>query len=35
MTDQDVVFHAEIHGSPFFLVKNIGTNECEEITLNK
>ena len=24
MTEQDIVFHAEIHGSPFFLVKNIG-----------
>ena len=24
MTDQDLVFHAEIHGSPFFLIKNIG-----------
>ncbi|HEU5446266.1 MAG TPA: ribosome rescue protein RqcH [Nitrososphaeraceae archaeon] len=22
MTDDDIVFHAEIHGSPFFLVKN-------------
>ena len=33
MTEQDVVFHAEIHGSPFFLVKNIGTNE-EEINQN-
>ena len=33
MTEQDVVFHAEIHGSPFFLVKNIGINE-EEINQN-
>ena len=29
MTEQDVVFHAEIHGSPFFLIKNIGINELE------
>ena len=29
MTEQDVVFHAEIHGSPFFLIKNIGSEELE------
>lgn len=29
MTEQDVVFHAEIHGSPFFLIKNIGSDELE------
>jgi hypothetical protein len=35
MTEQDVVFHAEIHGSPFFLIKNIGeVNEEEEINQN-
>lgn len=25
MTDQDIVFHAEIHGSPFFLIKNLNS----------
>ena len=35
MTEQDVVFHAEIHGSPFFLIKNIGeVNKEEEINQN-
>ncbi|HEY5737284.1 MAG TPA: ribosome rescue protein RqcH [Nitrososphaeraceae archaeon] len=29
MTDQDLVFHAEIHGSPFFLIKNIGLGSVE------
>lgn len=29
MTDQDLVFHAEIHGSPFFLIKNIGPDSVE------
>ena len=33
MTDQDLVFHAEIHGSPFFLIKNIGHNS-EDMTTN-
>jgi hypothetical protein len=33
MTEMDVVFHAEIHGSPFFLIKNIGMNE-EDINQN-
>src|SRR5215204_7687904 len=33
MTDQDLVFHAEIHGSPFFLIKNIGHNP-EDMTTN-
>jgi predicted ribosome quality control (RQC) complex YloA/Tae2 family protein len=33
MTEMDVVFHAEIHGSPFFLIKNIGINE-EDINQN-
>ena len=26
MTEQDIVFHAEIHGSPFFLIKNLRAN---------
>lgn len=26
MTEQDIVFHAEIHGSPFFLIKNLKSN---------
>jgi hypothetical protein len=33
MTEMDVVFHAEIHGSPFFLIKNIGLDE-QDITQN-
>jgi predicted ribosome quality control (RQC) complex YloA/Tae2 family protein len=33
MTDQDLVFHAEIHGSPFFLIKNIG-HTAEEMSTN-
>ena len=27
MTENDIVFHAEIHGSPFFLVKNVRNQE--------
>jgi predicted ribosome quality control (RQC) complex YloA/Tae2 family protein len=34
MTDQDLVFHAEIHGSPFFLIKNIGLDSVEGTTTN-
>jgi predicted ribosome quality control (RQC) complex YloA/Tae2 family protein len=33
MTDQDLVFHAEIHGSPFFLIKNIG-HSAEDMSRN-
>ncbi len=29
MTEDDIVFHAEIHGSPFFLVKNAKNNHNE------
>ena len=29
MTEDDIVFHAEIHGSPFFLVKNAKSNDNE------
>jgi predicted ribosome quality control (RQC) complex YloA/Tae2 family protein len=29
MTDDDIVFHAEIHGSPFFLVKNARNQDNE------
>ena len=29
MSEDDIVFHAEIHGSPFFLVKNARNNENE------
>ena len=32
MTDQDLVFHAEIHGSPFFLIKNIGLDSVDDDT---
>ena len=31
MTEEDIVFHAEIHGSPFFLVKN-ARNQVNENT---
>jgi len=30
MTDDDIVFHAEIHGSPFFLVKNARNQDNEK-----
>ncbi|HJU60154.1 MAG TPA: ribosome rescue protein RqcH [Nitrososphaeraceae archaeon] len=33
MTEMDIVFHAEIHGSPFFLIKNIGLRQ-EDINQN-
>ncbi|HJR85697.1 MAG TPA: ribosome rescue protein RqcH [Nitrososphaeraceae archaeon] len=29
MTEDDIVFHAEIHGSPFFLVKNVKNKDTE------
>lgn len=29
MTEDDIVFHAEIHGSPFFLVKNAKNQDTE------
>ena len=29
MTEDDIIFHAEIHGSPFFLVKNARNNDNE------
>ena len=32
MTDQDLVFHAEIHGSPFFLIKNIDLSSVDDDT---
>lgn len=31
LTDQDLVFHAEVHGSPFFVVKNVPTNGAEQL----
>ncbi|MGB8643089.1 MAG: ribosome rescue protein RqcH [Nitrososphaeraceae archaeon] len=31
LTDQDLVFHAEVHGSPFFVVKNLPSNDAEQI----
>jgi predicted ribosome quality control (RQC) complex YloA/Tae2 family protein len=31
LTDQDLVFHAEIHGSPFFVVKNVPSNGTEQL----
>ncbi len=30
MTENDIVFHAEIHGSPFFLVKNVNNQENQD-----
>jgi predicted ribosome quality control (RQC) complex YloA/Tae2 family protein len=29
MSEDDIIFHAEIHGSPFFLVKNAKSNDNE------
>lgn len=34
LTDQDLVFHAEVHGSPFFVVKNVPGNGAEQINLS-
>jgi predicted ribosome quality control (RQC) complex YloA/Tae2 family protein len=31
LTDQDLVFHAEIHGSPFFIIKNVQSNGVEQL----
>jgi predicted ribosome quality control (RQC) complex YloA/Tae2 family protein len=31
LTDQDLVFHAEVHGSPFFVVKNVPSNGAEQL----
>ena len=33
MTEDDIVFHAEIHGSPFFLVKNARNQDNENTNL--
>ena len=30
MTENDIIFHAEIHGSPFFLVKNVNNQEKQD-----
>ncbi|MDW0251085.1 MAG: ribosome rescue protein RqcH [Nitrososphaeraceae archaeon] len=30
MTENDIIFHAEIHGSPFFLVKNVINQEKQD-----
>ena len=30
MTENDIIFHAEIHGSPFFLVKNVNNQEIQD-----
>ena len=30
MTENDIIFHAEIHGSPFFLVKNVNNQENQD-----
>ena len=30
LTDQDLVFHAEVHGSPFFVVKNVPSSSAEQ-----
>lgn len=30
MTENDIIFHAEIHGSPFFLVKNVKNQEKQD-----
>jgi predicted ribosome quality control (RQC) complex YloA/Tae2 family protein len=31
LTDNDIVFHAEIHGSPFFILKNAKGDEAQSI----
>jgi predicted ribosome quality control (RQC) complex YloA/Tae2 family protein len=31
LTDQDLVFHAEVHGSPFFVIKNVPSNDAEQL----
>ena len=31
LTDQDLVFHAEVHGSPFFVIKNVPSNGAEQL----
>ena len=31
LTDQDLVFHAEVHGSPFFVIKNVPSNGTEQV----
>jgi len=31
LTDNDIVFHAEVHGSPFFILKNAKGNEEQSI----
>ena len=33
MTEDDIVFHAEIHGSPFFLIKNARNQDNENTNL--
>ena len=33
LTDNDIVFHAEVHGSPFFILKNAKGNE--ELSINQ
>ena len=30
MTEKDIIFHAEVHGSPFFLVKNVNNQENQD-----
>ena len=34
LTDQDLVFHAEVHGSPFFVVKNVPSNGAEQFKIS-
>ncbi|MGH9950746.1 MAG: ribosome rescue protein RqcH, partial [Nitrososphaeraceae archaeon] len=34
LTDQDLVFHAEVHGSPFFVVKNVPSNGAEQLKIS-
>jgi predicted ribosome quality control (RQC) complex YloA/Tae2 family protein len=34
LTDQDLVFHAEVHGSPFFVVKNVPSSGAEQINIS-
>jgi predicted ribosome quality control (RQC) complex YloA/Tae2 family protein len=35
LTENDIVFHAEVHGSPFFIIKNTGNQEETGLSLQQ
>jgi predicted ribosome quality control (RQC) complex YloA/Tae2 family protein len=35
LTENDIVFHAEVHGSPFFIIKNTGNLEETRLSLQQ